>query len=296
MMKSIMNRTQLRVRCKKGFVLVATLWSLALFGTVIVISSWGAQGTINEVTGLSSRAQAQALADGAFYLSVYHLLRSRSFSRGELRGAEQITALDGRMVTISVQDESGKLNLMRAETGLAKLVLDGALACSDHKDEVVAAVMTWRAGKASPGRGGAAGRAGSPEFLDFDELREIRHMTPRLLERVEDVFTLHSRLRIDNRMVPEPLRLILDEYAIGTQTDAGRVLRELPAGWQDPEPISGSGLYSITVSTKSENGVAFTRYATVQIDLREGGRYRLLRWNERSERSPDEFDQCEISG
>ena len=96
-------------------------------------------------------------------------------------------------------------------------------------------------------------------------------------------------------MVPEPLRIILNEYAIGTQTDAGRMVQELSAGWQEPEAISGSGLYSITVRVKFENGVAFTRYATVQIDLREGGRYRLLRWNERSERSLREFDQCEIS-
>lgn len=285
-MKAIVNKPRLRVGGKKGFVLVATLWSLALFGTVVVITSWSVQGTVNEAASLSTRAEAEALADGALYLSIYRLLQSRSFSRSELSGAEQITDLDGRVVATRVQDETGKLNLLRTDPGLLRLVLGSVLACSDHREEITEALMDWRAGKTLRRQNDQAGGTKFRDFLDFDELREIGHMTPRLLERLQDIFTLYTRRPLDIRLTPEPLRAVLGEYSLVAGGDADQLLN-------DPETISGSGLYSLTAGARLENGAAFTRYATVQIDLREGGRYRLLRWSERSDWPPDEFDRCE---
>jgi general secretion pathway protein K len=215
-------------------------------------------------------------------------------------------ALGGTEVRISIQDESGKIDLNGADDALLRGLFlaaewtdpDGEIAAMGDRDvdALVDAVRDYADEDDLTRLNGAEDRdyaaAGLPwdakdaPFEAVEELQQVLGMTPLLYEAVAPTLTVHTGQEgIDANVAPRAVLLALPG------TDAEAVESYLSARAGAPEgggptfvqaesfgTRSRSRFFTLRAESRLENGAIYVREAVVALGGRRQQPYRLLSW------------------
>lgn len=251
-------------------------------------------------SSLSERARAEALADGGIYLAIAAVLNSRSMPKWRFDATPYKTYIAVHEVTVSIQDERGKIDLNTASDMLLKGIFQTCGLSPDASAQMVSRIVDWRTpgilhrlngAKAEQYR--AAGYGYEPRggpFQSVSELRLVLGMTPTLYGCVQPALTIYNgQIGINQDVAPMRALLALpgmtkDEAARLLQTRRG-TLNDL-AGYlnSDRSALAGSHAsghaFRMTARVVMKGGVVFEREAVVLVTGDRRHPYWILTWRE----------------
>jgi len=279
--------------------IVCVLWGVVLLaviaGAILPAGKTSYQLAHNALVA----ARTDAVAEAAVNRAVLALLDLRPEMRWRVDGVPQVFSFDGTPVRISIQDETGRIDLNRADGSLLVGLFQSAGLDPQAAANLVDKILDWRDASPMKRLNGAkeadyraAGRSYGPRngpFQSVDELRLVLDMTPKLFQRVEGALTVYSgRQFIDPQVAPPEALLALPTM------DAARVAAVLAARAQqgaasgsalpgdvvDPlNPFKGRA-FSIHAEIANPAGVV-TRDAAVRLTGDPAQPYWVLRWTTR---------------
>ncbi len=223
-----------------GVVLVTVLWFLALL--MVMTASYSV--TVRTETRLTANhvhtAQAKALAEAGIWIGVSELLRPESDSHWRTDGSvHQVLYSEGSM-NISLQDESGLIDLNTAGEELILALLQ-AIGLDDNQAlKLQHRILDWRdrdklvrAYGAEDNEYEMAGYeygAKDGPFNTVDELREVMGITEPVFQAVRHSLTVYSHKPAINPAVAPPhlVEILTDQEADdGSQLLSGGIPDQL---------------------------------------------------------------------
>ena len=198
-----LSRPVCRPAGQRGFALVTVLWA-AMILALIAASITATGRTETQLTHTRyAMAQLDAIADGAINLAVLRLLDPSPAVHPPVDATQFMVEFAGHTITISVQDESGKIDLNMAQEGLLRRLLTTVGTDPLAAQALVDKILDWR--EATIGRrvNGAkaedyrdAGFAYGPRngpFESVEELQLVMGMNAPLYERIAPSLTVYSQ-------------------------------------------------------------------------------------------------------
>lgn len=287
-----------RPRDEAGFVLLLVVSAIGVLALVAAGFAHMARTQVRTVASASESARAEALADAGVHIAVLDLLQAQTDQDHPRRFAIDGTPVscafpgDGQL-TISVQDEAGKVDFNSAGEALIRALAAG-LGLRDPR-AVADAILDYRdpddemrpaGGERNEYR--AAGRPQGPRnapFTALEELQQVLGLTAEDAVRLERFATLYSgQNSIDpDAASPELLRALVDGHTqagfLHSGGAGGSTLT--PAG-----PLPSNFLYrsarryfTVRGEAHSPAGAAFVREAIVELGRERGGQsYSFRRW------------------
>ncbi len=205
-----MNRS-----AQRGLALVVVLWVLVLLSLVAASFTRTTRTEVNVARNLVDNAKAEAMAEAGVYLAVLALLDPDPARRPRRDGTPWKVAFAGARITVSVQDEGGKIDLNQAPDALLRGLLlaaawtgpEGEAAGLDaaEADALVDAIRDFADPDDLHRLHGAEDRdyeaAGIPwgakdaPFEAVEELQQVIGMTANLYRQVAPALTVYSGQR-----------------------------------------------------------------------------------------------------
>lgn len=187
-----------------GVALILVLWVAALL-TVIAGSFAYATRTDMAVLGNNvARARAEAAADAGVHLAAFEAFRPITDpQRWKHDGSEHEFRLGEAVITVSVLDESAKIDINFGSPLLLKGLLKSVGVSEPDSEKLVDAIQDWRDADTLSRPAGAEEEAyklsglqqkpANAPFQTLEELRLVMGMTPELYRRIEPMITIYSR-------------------------------------------------------------------------------------------------------
>jgi general secretion pathway protein K len=277
-------------RGERGVALIVVLWVLVLLsmiaGTLIAEGRTEARLARNQ----RDRAVAEAAADAGVYSAILMLLDPRTEKRWRSDGSTNHLTFAGHALTVSVQDEHGKIDLNTASDALLLGLFQSAGLSPDAAATMVDRIVDWRTPGDLHRLNGAkepeyrsAGYAYGPRNAPFEsvsELRLVMGMTPELYDRVAPALTVYSGAQdIDPAAAPPQALAALP----GMSDERLAALLKARADGLLPTTLSVVSMTDATLAgrafaIRSEVGDGNRRFAVVRMtgDLRRP--YWVLLW------------------
>lgn len=290
---------------EQGLALVIVLWVVALLGIVAASLAFSMRTETTLAQDLVAQAQARALAEAGVYRGILELYNPDRLRRWRGDGRPHRVRLAGVPITVSLQDEAGKIDLNSAQRGL----LDALFRASGIEDErlnaLLDAIEDWRDPDSLRRLNGAedpeyqaAGRthgAKDGAFNTVEELQQVLGVTARLFKRLRPALTVHSHSAgIDDRMAPPAVLRVL--LLSGEDRDLEEVLARRREDAAEPGQKARAALKPVIDArfVERSNGVIYTVRAearlpaqtrasvaaTVKLIHRSGKPYTVLAWQE----------------
>jgi len=210
---------------RKGFALLVVIWGLGV--VILLMTSFMATARLRLRGAVDNSAamKAHLLAEGAVNLAIVGLLAEHKAANplqaaaAVHDGTPRFCTLAGAAVMISIEDESGKLDLNAASASLLEAALRGFGA--GDAGGLARAIVAFRETQISEfARLGApppsSERPFAPKHAPFQtalELDQVDGMDPRLLRALLPVVTVHSHsVGVDARSAPPALFAALARY------------------------------------------------------------------------------------
>jgi general secretion pathway protein K len=190
-----------RAAPQHGFALLIVLWSLALIALLATQFIASGRQDAQSARNMMQAAVAEAAADGAVQLAIFHLLDG-SAGHWDADAIPHTLALGGSSITVRIAPEDDRVNPNIASAQLlqallAQLGTDPATAAT-----LADSIVRWRRSGGTPAwlraetaRYRAAGREYAPSGLPFrrvSDLGAVLGMSPALLARVAPHLTVYS--------------------------------------------------------------------------------------------------------
>jgi len=264
-----------------GFALLIVLWTLVLIAFVVAQMTAAGRIEIRIAGNLAANAAAQAAADGAVYEAIFHLSDPRPEQRWTLDGRAHTLQIGQSLITLRLEDESGRINPNLASGAL----LDGLLRAAGDEPEKAAmlarAITQWV--------GSAAGTHTSAELLaeyhdsgldyappgspleSIDELERVHGMTAELLSALRPHLTLYGPCE-PNRISADPVVAAAIVLAGGTSGLASGALVTTP------NTVPDKIVARIRVTAKGPGNAQLSRTAIARIAPSAAPGYALLAW------------------
>ncbi|HEY2034728.1 MAG TPA: hypothetical protein VGH02_13675 [Rhizomicrobium sp.] len=179
---------------ERGIALVSVLWGIAILSLIAaaMLAATITNARINHNSWALTRANA--LADAGVTRVVLALLDSRPEAQPRVDGVSQSFSLDGVRLTITVQDENGKIDINTASPDLLAALLASAGVRETTAGALADAIVSQRPQNAAPN---------IVAFHAVEDLRTIPGMTPDLLARVKPLLTVFSHnADVDQSVAP----------------------------------------------------------------------------------------------
>lgn len=262
----------------EGFILVVVLWGaliIALLANGVLTA--GTSNAISVRTRLD-RAIMTATADAALNLTILRLLSSRSADWPAMDGTPFQMELEGRAVTVEVQDQAGKVDLNHAPSAVLSRLFVASGVEQEEAAALAARVDVWRTSRGlRPLNDGAANdasvmpadNAGGRRFVTIEELKLVPGMTAQRFERIAPMVTVYSgSAALDPNLASKDVLVALLGFAA---VDAEGVIRVRAVAAQQAEDREA-------VPRRAPTGHAFeikTRVA--RVDGTSPGRVSVIR-------------------
>ncbi len=243
----------------RGIALILVLWIITLL-TVIALSFAHTMRTdVNIVTNSLARVKAETLADAAIQRAIYELYKQaipssdRWYADGSSRDWPYHSSSGDIVVTITMQDETGRIDVNVANDQLLKGLFLSQGVLEEDAVKLVDAIGDWRDADSLKRLHGAeapeytaAGLNYAPANAPFqavEELKLVLGMTPDLYNRIAPLITVYSRLpgineRIATRDVLKAIPNVTDE-----QIDEYLARRDIARATKQPIPNFPQNLY-----------------------------------------------------
>ncbi len=303
--------TQGERRSQRGFVLLVVLSVLGLLAVVAASFAQVARTHMKLAAVAGEGAKAEALADAGVHIVILDLIAARDERSPARRFALDATPLacsigsDGGVLTLTVQDEAGKVDLNIAPPALLRaLVLGLGLG---GREAAVDAILDYRDQDDNRRISGAerpeylaAGRSHGPRngpFLAVEELSSVLGITQADADRLRPYVTIHSGLAaIDPAVASEAM---VDILARGlseggpTLADGGLGPSDLAAMGErgarlPPQFLAASTrrAFAVRSQARTATGATFVREAIVELVAPGSPAFALRRWYRGSAASP----------
>jgi general secretion pathway protein K len=290
-----------RSSAQQGFALLVVIWVLALLAVLATGFSAATRSEVRQANNLLENARARTTADSGVALAIVGFLDQNPATQWATDGAKRTIAFEGGTVTVSIQDEAGKVNLNAAPVEL----IDGLLAIlgfdSDVRTLFIGAILDRRKESAttSPngwGRGlGDGNDRSSPTSVSFRTLDEVRALTGisrKAYDRIVPFVTVFSQTaRINPLTAPREVLLALPGVKSG-EVDAILAARTALAEGRTSVPmplLTGVERFagrttlkavSITATARTKSGAVFARRTVTLLSGSPDHPYETLEWRQ----------------
>src|SRR5437016_606829 len=184
----------------RGFALIIVLWAFVLISLIVTHLTASGRTELRIAGNLAANAAAQAAADGAIYQAIFNLSNPQPDRRWALDGGGHQLRIGDSLVTVTVEDEAGRVNPNLASEALLEGLLRAVGDDSETTADLAGAITEW-VGSAQVRRTPdqvtaeyrAAGLAYDPPSApleSLDELGRVRGMPPALLDALRPHLTL----------------------------------------------------------------------------------------------------------
>ncbi len=290
-----MSEEEITIRDReRGMALISVLWGVAILSVIATIAM-AASLTYRRIEANAWQGvRSRTIAEAAVVRAVLALIDTRPEERWRVDGVPQEFLFDGVKITISIQDELGKVDLNMAREDILRNMFHATVRNQGVADGLTDRVLDWRSpgelkriNGATPSDYKAAGYPYAPRsgpFQSVDELRLVMEMTPALFGTIEPVVTIYSRRpTIDPQTAPK-LALIAalggDEQAADaaiSARDAGASGRTRP-GTLDPGMGLGGRAFTIDVKVALDTHT-YAHQAVIRLTGDPARPYWILAWN-----------------
>jgi general secretion pathway protein K len=244
-----------------GFALITVLWAVLILATIAasIIATGRTESRLSR-THLDM-AELDAVADAAINITILHLLDPTAEVRPPADGTPFTIEFAGRRVTVTVLDESGKIDLNMADAELLRRLLVAAGVGADAAQPLVDKILDWR----EPGEGkrlngakaneyNAAGILYGPRGAPFESIEELQlvlGITPELYARLAPSLTVYSQTPwVDPTFAPkdvltalagmggDPVSTVLAERGTGSTGGDGRACLHDQRRYRGPRSLA----------------------------------------------------------
>ncbi|MGV8995829.1 MAG: general secretion pathway protein GspK [Parvibaculaceae bacterium] len=208
---------------ERGLALVSVLWALSILSLLAVIVVTTSSLSYRIERNSWEHVVEKTIADAALHRAVLSLLDARSSEHPRIDGSSRSIEIQGRQVTISIQDELGKIDINASPDFLIDSLLESSGVESADASAMTKRIICWRL------YGGAQrsdvlvdvedctadGQANSTRrgFQSIEELMLIDGMTPGVFARLEPAVTVYSgRPDVEPQNAPMSVLMALPGY------------------------------------------------------------------------------------
>lgn len=195
---------------QQGVVLVTVLWVLVLLSLIATNLSLGGRGFARQTLNTEQAYKASQAADAGLVWALWSLQQQEPY--GWLAdGSEHNMEIGGTDVRVSLQDESGKLDINVLPTELLDALIEPVMEDDSQRAALVAAIEDWRDGDDLIRLNGAeedeylsAGRSEGPANQPFREVAEVANvlgMTAEVYRQIQPSLTVRTQSRTINPTV-----------------------------------------------------------------------------------------------
>lgn len=275
------------------------MWGVVLIAVIAASFAKSSRTEIRIAGNEIEAAQAKALADGGIYLGIAELVEFQRDRNRRWDGSPRTIQLRGGEVTLSITDESGKVDLNTSASGLLRTLFVTHGVEPSKAAALEDAILDWRdtdderrplgaesqeylnVEHAFPPRNGP--------FSSIDDLRHVRGIDDALFDRLAPALTVHSGKRgIDPLVAPEASLLAVlgsnEEAnafieARGKQdTAAARSFAQLGNAPRRYLTSSSRNAYTIRSEAHAARGAVFVRVAIVAMGGDDGQEFQIYNW------------------
>ena len=262
------NRTR-----DRGWALVSVLWTLTMLALMAAATQALTVTSYQSERHAMVDARAEADLDAAVARAVLGISDLRQEQRWRVDGIAQAMVHDGLRISVSAQDETGRIDLNAASSSLIRQLLLGIGLSPDDATALSDRIVDWRSSTGLGSLNGAtdadykaAGLAYSPRhgpFQTVDELKLVLGMTPGLFARLRPALTVYSaRPMFDPNVAPREALLAL------YPSDPGKIDEIMRARQGDPQATTLQGAQGVAATQPAPIGRAYTITARLAIGRR----------------------------
>ena len=182
----------------RGFAMVAAVAGIAAFAWIGLEAIAANRGAIAGVDAHAERAELEAAADAGLMLAIHGLATPDRTQRWSFDSRPRNVKFGDADLTITVEDERGKIPLNSIEDDQVRAMFEAAGAEGERLDGLVDAFEDWRDEDDDRRADGAEAadylaqgiRPRNGQFLDVDELMQIKGMDRRIFDRLAPNLTV----------------------------------------------------------------------------------------------------------
>ena len=284
-----------------GMALIIVLWIITLLVVIAASFVQTMRTDVNVVGNSLARVKAEALADAALQRALYELYKPQNIEgRWNTDGSARDWQYRDISVTITMQDETGKIDINRVNDQLLRGLLTSQGVAEDDIPKLVDAIGDWRdvdsnrrlKGAEAPEYAAAGLHYGPANalFQSIEELKLVLGVTPEIYARLAPLITVYSgqpgiNEQIATRDVLRALPNVSDE-----QIDEYLTRRDIARASRRPIPNFPQNLFRsqsnnqtpvrIRADAQFPDGSRFVREVVVRRYTDPRRPYAYLSWKE----------------
>lgn len=286
----------MKKRRDAGLALVAVLWGLAVLSLIAAAMLYAGTGSVRISRNAWAGTQAQAVADAGIQRAIVSLLDPRASHKWRIDGVAQDFNFYGADVRVTIQDESGMIDVNFASKSRLQDLLTAASAKAEDAATLADRIVDWRTPTNLRSLNGAsvsdyrdAGLSYLPRngpFQSVEEVNLVLGMTPELYARIAPALTVYShRPDFDTRTAPLEVLLVIpgmdvqkarDLIAARAPPPSQTTNTPLAAGF-DTAPVYPGHVFAIRSDVQSGR-VHSSRDAVVQLTGDPARPFWILGW------------------
>ncbi len=187
----------------KGFALITVLWITAFLAVIAGSVSYQARASLGLANNTVGSLKTKHAAEGALFLSVHKLINRDELQGFKLKKPNYSYEIDDVKITVSVVDESGKVDINLAPIDLLKTLFI-AVGLNEKNSALISdTIGDWRdrdglkridgAEDQDYAANGFAYESKDDEFDSIDELSLVLGMTPEIFNKIKPYITVHAQ-------------------------------------------------------------------------------------------------------
>jgi general secretion pathway protein K len=264
----------LRTRSQRGLALVSVLWGVSILALVSSAMLSASRMGAHLEAGAWRAAQGDAIAEAAINRTILSLMDQRGDRAPAVDGTAEMVVFGNTRVSVSVQDEAGKVDLNFAGAGTLRSLLASSGVGDDDASALAEAIVAWRApDPAHP-------PANPIVFRTVEDVQHVPQITRAVFARIAPLVTVYSKsASVDLGVAPRAVLLALpgmDPEKVDDLIKGREAARALPGG--GAPSVAPGHAFMITV-TLSRASVRTVRSAVVQFTGDATKPYWFLAWN-----------------
>ncbi len=295
-------------RGARGIALVVVLWMLTLLAVIAASFTTTTRTETRLARNLVENAKAEALADAAVHRAIIGLLDGDPDARWAADGTLYEFAMDDGTAWITIQDETGKIDLNAGSQNLMVALLDAAEVPLAEADSLSDAIIDYRDSDDQRRPSGAEDDdyrdAGLPwgakdrPFEAVEELRRVLGMTPALYDRISPYLTVYTGQRGVNAAALRAGALAAedtfdtngaDDDEVDTDADADQdaAPEAAPVDLERLAGVTGGRrsrralrIYSVRAEATVDSGALFVREAVIRLTGRAERPWLVHAWRQ----------------
>jgi general secretion pathway protein K len=261
-------------RSERGLALVSVLWGVSILALISSAMLSASRMGAHLEAGAWKAAQGDALAEAAINRTILSLMDQRGDRAPPVDGTAQTVDFGDTPVRVSVQDETGKIDLNFADADMLRSLFASVGGESEDASALADAIAAWRMpDPAHPPK--------SPiVFRTVEDVLNVPHMTRAIFARIAPLVTVYSKnASVDSSVAPRAVLLALPGMDAGKVDD---LLKERAA----QRAVAGNGAPNITPGRAftiavmlSRGNVRTARRTVVQFTGDQARPYWFLAWD-----------------